>query len=148
MKIVDVREPAEHATGTLPGAVLAPLSTIREACRDWPKDQPLLMVCRTGRRAQKAAEELQAMGFECVSVLPGGIEALGGAKTAGAWSIERQVRLAAGAMVFAGTVLGLTVSPWLFGIPLFVGGGLAVAALTDTCAMGMLLMKMPWNRRA
>lgn len=146
MKIVDVREPAEHATGTLPGAVLAPLGTIREACRDWPKDQPLLMVCRTGRRAQKAAEELRAMGFECVSVLEGGMEALKPKDAPKAWALERQVRLVAGALVFVGSLLGLTVSPWFFGIPLFVGGGLAFAALTDTCAMGMLLMKMPWNR--
>ena len=40
-----------------------------------------------------------------------------------------------------------TVAPkakWLSGA---VGGGLAVAALTDTCAMGMALAKMPWNKR-
>lgn len=86
------------------------------------------------------------MGFECVSVLEGGMEALKPKDAPKAWALERQVRLVAGALVFVGSLLGLTVSPWFFGIPLFVGGGLAFAALTDTCAMGMLLMKMPWNR--
>lgn len=147
MTIVDVREPHEHATGCLPGAILAPLGTIREAAKDWPKDQPLLMVCRSGRRAQKAADELRAMGFQCVSVLEGGMEGLKPKDGSKVWDIERQVRLVAGALVFTGSVLGLTVSPWWFGIPLFVGGGLAFAALTNTCAMGMLLMQMPWNRR-
>jgi rhodanese-related sulfurtransferase len=148
MQIVDVREPAEHATGTLPGAVLAPLGSIQEAAQGWPKDQPLLMVCRSGRRAQKAADELRAMGFECVSVLEGGMEGLKPKEAPRAWALERQVRLVAGSLVFAGSLLGLTLSPWFFGVPLFVGGGLAFAALTDTCAMGMLLMKMPWNRKA
>lgn len=148
MKIVDVREPAEHAAGCLPGAVLAPLGTIQEACRNWPKNQPLLMVCRTGRRARKAADELRALGFECVSVLEGGMEGLKVKDAPKVWALERQVRFAAGTMAFLGTLAGLTISPWLFGLPLFVGGGLAVAAMTDTCAMGMLLMKLPWNRRA
>ncbi len=33
---------------------------------------------------------------------------------------------------------------WLAG---GVGGGLVFAALSNTCAMGMLLSKMPWNQR-
>ena len=30
---------------------------------------------------------------------------------------------------------------------MFVGGGLMFAALTNTCAMGMALARMPWNQR-
>jgi hypothetical protein len=47
----------------------------------------------------------------------------------------------------AGSVLASTVAPrakWLAGA---VGGGLTFAALSDTCAMGMLLSKLPHNRR-
>ena len=33
---------------------------------------------------------------------------------------------------------------WLAGL---VGGGLVFAAVTNTCAMGMALAKMPWNQR-
>ena len=56
------------------------------------------------------------------------------------------MRLVAGGIVLAG-VLVSTVAPrakWLSGA---IGGGLTVAALTDSCAMGMLLSRMPWNRR-
>jgi rhodanese-related sulfurtransferase len=147
MKIIDVREPAEHATGTLPGAILAPLGTIRDAAKQWPKDQPLLMVCRSGRRAQKAADELRAMGFDCVSVLEGGMEAIQPKEPSRkVWSLERQVRFVAGSIVFVSTLLGMTVEPGFLWVSLAIGGGLTFAALTDTCAMGMMLMKLPWNR--
>ena len=64
------------------------------------------------------------------------------------WSIERQVRFAAGALVLLGVLLSVAVAPafvWLAG---FVGAGLAFAAVTDTCAMGLLLARLPWNRDA
>ncbi len=147
MKVVDVREPAERATGTLDGAVLAPLGTLKSAATGWPKEEPLLIVCRTGRRSQKAAEDLRGLGFESVAVLEGGMEAVQTKKRASSvWSMERQVRLVAGTLAFLGTLGGLTISPWFFGVSLFIGAGLAFAALTDTCTMGMMLMKLPWNR--
>lgn len=62
--------------------------------------------------------------------------------------LERQVRIAAGAIVFAGVLLGHFVNPafiWLSG---FVGAGLVFAGVTDWCGMGMLIAKMPWNQRA
>ncbi|MFT5465746.1 MAG: hypothetical protein ACI8UO_000841 [Verrucomicrobiales bacterium] len=61
-------------------------------------------------------------------------------------SLERQVRVAAGLMVFIGTLLAL-LNPWFLIIPGFVGAGLAFAGITDSCAMGMLIAKAPWNRR-
>ena len=61
-------------------------------------------------------------------------------------SLERQVRIAAGALVFLGTILGAAVSPYLLIIPGFVGAGLVFAGITDTCGMGMMLAKMPWNQ--
>jgi predicted branched-subunit amino acid permease len=62
-------------------------------------------------------------------------------------SLERQVRIAAGAIVLAGMLLARFVNCnflWLSG---FVGAGLIFAGLTDFCGMGLLLAKMPWNRR-
>ena len=63
-----------------------------------------------------------------------------------AWELERQVRLVAGGIVLAG-VLASIVAPkakWVAGA---IGAGLTGAALTDSCAMGMLLSKLPYNRR-
>ena len=61
-------------------------------------------------------------------------------------SLERQVRIAAGSLVLTGVILGLFVHPAFFGLSAFVGGGLVFAGITDTCGMGMLLARMPWNQ--
>jgi hypothetical protein len=59
---------------------------------------------------------------------------------------ERQVRIAAGSLVLLGIGLGWFVHPYLYGLSAFVGGGLVFAGITDTCGMGMLLARMPWNQ--
>jgi hypothetical protein len=49
--------------------------------------------------------------------------------------------------VVIGALLAQFVNPafvWLSG---FVGEGLMFAGITDTCAMGMLMAKLPWNQR-
>ena len=61
-------------------------------------------------------------------------------------ALERQVRIAAGSLVLLGVVLGAFVHPYLLGLAAFVGAGLVFAGVTDTCGMGMLLARMPWNQ--
>ena len=61
-------------------------------------------------------------------------------------SLERQVRIAAGFIVLVGALLGFFVHPYFTGISAFVGAGLMFAGITDSCAMGMLIAKMPWNQ--
>ena len=61
-------------------------------------------------------------------------------------SLERQVRITAGALVLIGTLAGLFSNRAFLVLPALVGAGLVFAGITDTCAMGMLLEKMPWNR--
>jgi hypothetical protein len=63
-----------------------------------------------------------------------------------AWAIERQVRLVAGSLVLLGLALSY-LWPWTIVLAWFVPAGLVFAALTDSCAMDMLIAKMPWNRR-
>ena len=63
-------------------------------------------------------------------------------------SLERQVRIAAGTLVLVGTGLGAFVHPLFLGIAAFVGAGLVFAGITDTCGMGLILAKMPWNNAA
>lgn len=74
-RIIDVREPAEFTgdLGHVANAELVPLSTVTRAARDWPRERPLLMVCRSGRRSAMAAEQLLGMGFEQVANLEGGM---------------------------------------------------------------------------
>ena len=61
-------------------------------------------------------------------------------------SLERQVRIAAGALVVIGSVVGHFYNPAGYGLSAFVGAGLVFAGVTDTCGMGMIIAKMPWNR--
>jgi hypothetical protein len=61
------------------------------------------------------------------------------------WALERQVRLVAGGIV-AASVIGSAFVPGLKWLAGAVGAGLAIAAVTDTCAMGSVLAKLPYNR--
>jgi rhodanese-related sulfurtransferase len=113
--------------------------------------EPLYVICRTGSRAAKAYEKLQAAGIEnVVSVEEGtmgweqaGLPVVRGRKVI---ALERQVRIAAGLLVALGVALGWLVHPAFLGLSAFVGAGLVFAGLTDTCGMGLLLARMPWNR--
>lgn len=73
--LVDVREQDEYRgeLGHIPRAQLVPLSTLSAAARAWPKDRPVLLVCRSGGRSGKAALQLSAAGFARVASLRGGM---------------------------------------------------------------------------
>lgn len=150
--VVDVREYPEYAAAAIPESALVPLAGVEAAAALWNKSRRLLLVCRTGRRAAQAAGKLAGLGFEHLAILEGGLEAW---RAAGLrvkvsdrkpWSLERQVRVIAGAMVAVSTTLGLTVSPWFFAWTGFVVGGLVFAGVTDFCLMATILGRMPWNR--
>lgn len=152
--LIDVREYPEYAAGAIPGSELVPLSQVAKRSGKWKKDQALVLVCRSGKRAQSAAETLERLGFQNLSVLEGGTE---GWKLAGLpvsvaekkpWSLERQVRAIAGAMVVLSALLGLGVSSWFFAWTIFVGAGLVFAGATDVCLMATVLGKMPWNQQS
>ena len=64
------------------------------------------------------------------------------------WDIERQVRFVAGLLVTISTAAGFLVHPALFALAGAVGTGLAVAALTNSCLMGQLLLRLPFNQTA
>ena len=63
------------------------------------------------------------------------------------WELERQVRLVAGSIVLS-SVLGSAAIPRLKWLAAAIGGGLTFAALSNTCAMGTALSKLPYNRGA
>ncbi|HEV8616824.1 MAG TPA: MBL fold metallo-hydrolase [Methylomirabilota bacterium] len=146
---VDVRRPAEYRALHLEPSVLLPLHEIGRRRSELPRDRELVLVCRTGARARLAAAELT--GFR-TRVLEGGIVAWQEAghpvvEGTAHMSLERQVRVAAGALACIGGVLAVTVSPWFGLLPAFVGAGLVYAGITDRCGMAILLAKLPYNRR-
>ena len=98
-----------------------------------------------------ACQKLEAAGYESVVNLEGGTSAWQAAglqvvEGKKAMSLERQVRIAAGSLIVIGAAIGYFVHPGGYGLSAFVGAGLVFAGLTDTCAMGMMIAKMPWNQ--
>lgn len=156
IELIDVRTPVEfrevHAkvARNVPLDSLNPASVMQQRADD--ADQLLYVICRSGARSTKACEAFVAAGFENVVSVDGGTMAWAGAglpvnRGRKAISLERQVRIAAGSIALAGSVAAmLTGNVYFAGIPAFIGAGLTFAGITDTCGMGMMLAKMPWNQ--
>lgn len=151
-RLLDVRTPAEFETAHIPGAYNVPLDTLKEHREDIAGhlDEDVVLVCRSGQRAGQAEQALAGVGLPNLRVLEGGMQAwekLGGPVRRGRqrWDLERQVRLAAGSLVF-GSVAASAVVPRLKWLAGGVGAGLGVAAVSNTCAMGALLSRLPYNR--
>lgn len=75
VRIIDVRESDEYRgdLGHIPEAELVPLATVPAQALSWPRDTPLIMVCRSGGRSGRAAGELVRMGFTHVHNMVGGM---------------------------------------------------------------------------
>lgn len=150
---LDVREPAEYAQARLENFSLCSLSGLSEkSVASLDKSKTTYLLCRSGNRACQAGERLEKMHFSDVRVIEGGLgawESSGRSVIKGnskVWGLERQVRFAAGFLVLAGLVLSAIIHPgWVF-LSGFVAAGLIFSAVTDTCGMGMVLARMPWNR--
>jgi rhodanese-related sulfurtransferase len=66
-RLVDVRTPAEFAAGHIPGAVNIPLQQLDSRLGELqPKDQAVVLYCRSGNRSSTAARVLKNAGFAAV----------------------------------------------------------------------------------
>lgn len=155
IELIDVRTPAEfrevHASmaRNVPLDKLEPIDFMES--RNGHAGEPLYVICRSGSRGAKACGRFLDAGYNNVVNVEGGTNAWESAKLPvqrgkQTISIERQVRIAAGSLVLAGSLLGYFFHPSWLGLPAFVGAGLIFAGVTGTCRMGMLLARMPWNQ--
>jgi rhodanese-related sulfurtransferase len=150
-----VRSPAEFAAVHVLGARNVPLERLnRDALPDVPntKEGTIYVICQSGARGAKACDILMSLGCSNVMNVQGGTRACEEAGLAvvrgkAIISLERQVRIIAGGMACVGAILALTIDPLFALIPAGIGGGLVYAGVTDTCGMGMMLARMPWNQR-
>ena len=153
--MVDVGLHSEFSALHIPGAMHVPVDRwssdeIRSHLR-LPPETPLLVVCPSGVRARRAVGRFRDAGFARVDVLAGGTSAWLAAglpveRGRQAMSLERQVRIAAGSLVALGCALATWVHPGFIALSAAVGCGLVFAGVTDTCGLGMLLARLPWNR--
>jgi rhodanese-related sulfurtransferase len=155
VRVLDVRTPGEFGNHHIHGAYNVPLDQLAEHAPELRavRGGLVVLVCQSGQRANRAEALLQQAGMPDVHVLEGGMAAwmqagLPTRRTRARISLERQVRIAASSLVAVGALAALTISPLLAVVPALIGSGLVFAGLTDTCAMGMLLAKLPYNRGA
>lgn len=150
---LDVRSPGEFESARIEGAVNIPVDQLDPHLREIVSagGGTLLVVCQSGGRAEQAATKLARGGRSDLVLLEGGMNAwlAQGAPVKRSenqkWALERQVRLVAGSIVLLAVLLSL-VLPWTKWIAAAVGFGLVFAAVSNTCMMGMLLSKLPYNR--
>ena len=148
--LLDVRSPIEFETEHIAGSINVPLDALDSRFDEVPRKGQLLVICRSGKRAERGAYTLMGRGFQ-PKVLDGGMLAW---RKAGLpieegkkrLPIERQIQLIVGSGVLTGVLLGAFVNPWFLVIPGFFGAGLTFAGLSGTCALGILLGKAPWNK--
>ena len=151
--LIDVRTPVEFREVHVSFAKNVPLDQLD--CTKVTRERagagaPLYVICRSGSRGKQACDMMLAAGCTNVVNVEGGTMAWDQAglpvvRGKKAISLERQVRIAAGAFALTGAVLSF-IHPYWAGLSAFVGAGLMFAGITDTCGMGMILARMPWNQ--
>lgn len=144
--LIDVREYPEWQAVHVAKSTLIPLSIFNRKYEVGAGE--VLLLCRSGKRATQAAQSIARKGGKPL-VVEGGIIAWEAAglvveKTAKKYfSLERQMRITAGALV----LIGLSV-PVLRPVSYFVGAGLVFSGVTDWCGMTKILGLLPWNKVA
>ena len=153
--VLDIRSAAEFGSIHVHGSYNVPLNLVAEHTEKLaPKlSNRVVLVCQSGVRAEQARQHLATVGVESAYVLNGGIDAFaiaGGDVVRGAsrWSLVRHVRMVAGSLVVTGLLGAKFVSPKLRAVAGAIGAGLTFSAASNTCAMGPVLQKMPWNKSA
>lgn len=154
--VIDVRSAAEFEGRHIRGSYHVPLNTLAEHAAEFAGHfddpaSPLVLVCQSGVRAEQGRRHLASAGLDRAHVLAGGVPAYaaaGGDVVEGrsAWALERQVRMVAGSLVLVGVLGGQLLTPKLRLLAGGIGAGLTFSALTDTCAMGAMLARLPFNR--
>ena len=152
-KILDVRSALEFSQVHIEHSLNIPIDMISAKIDEMSQSkQNYLVLCHTGNRAAMAADMLIQSGIHTVKVMEGGIirwqkEKLPVIKGRGGMSLERQVRLIAGSLVLLGIMMSWRLHWAFIFVSVFVSSGLIYAGLTDNCLMGMLLMKLPYNKK-
>lgn len=148
--IVDVRVPGEHKAERIPSTLNIPLDKLDTFKEELQKYENVYVHCETGGRSGDACKKLEDMAMDTWINVDGGIAEwkLQGLPTISgkAMSMQRQVMIAAGALVVLGVLLSFFVTNGFVFLALFVGAGLIFAGITNNCGMAVLLRKAPWNR--
>lgn len=154
--LIDVRSPVEfrfvHATNAenIPLDQLDPKEIVGNL-KDKGTNKTVFLVGNEEEMSELAGKKFFAHGFRDVINVEGGMDALEDAgmpveRKKEGMSINRQFRILAGILVLLGVLLSQHYDPsfvWLAGL---VGIIILFSGLTNACAIGIFLAKMPWNK--
>ena len=75
VKLIDVRQPSEWSgeLGHIPQAELMTMESVMERIGELPKDETLVIVCRSGKRSAQVTSFLKNNGFSEVYNMAGGM---------------------------------------------------------------------------
>lgn len=151
--LVDVRTPAEYQEAHIQGANLHPLGSLNIGKVIFKSQgKKLLVSCLSGARAQKAAKLFAEAGHQ-VSCLDGSIQAWEKEgqpvvrSTPKGLPLIRQVHLTVSIINMVAALLAIFINPAWAWVLVGTSAGLFLAGATGFCGMGLILAKMPWNKK-
>ncbi|AHN23599.1 rhodanese-like domain-containing protein [Lysinibacillus sphaericus] len=71
LKIIDVREVDEVQAGHIPGMMNMPLGLLEFRMHELNKNEPYIIVCRSGARSGRATQFLESQGFDVTNMVGG-----------------------------------------------------------------------------
>lgn len=147
-RLIDVRTPREFESAHIDGSLNLPLDQLSQGLNNLPTET-LILICQSGQRAKRASEILSQSGLTNLQVLQGGIENWIAANNPiirgrPSLSLERQVRIIAGALAATGGILNIN---FAF-LSVIIGLGLVFAGISGFCGMAVVLSKLPYNKNA
>ncbi|MCF7908280.1 MAG: MBL fold metallo-hydrolase [Candidatus Omnitrophica bacterium] len=153
LKFLDVRSALEFNESHIKDSINIPIDMLNSKIKDLSQtDRSYIVFCRTGNRSPMAADMLLQSGIVSVKVMKGGLIAwqkqkFPVLKGESSVSLERQVRVVAGILMLLGIVLAYFLHSGFIWISIWVACALIFAGVTNSCLMGMLLMKLPYNKK-
>lgn len=157
--ILDVRTPEEYKEEHITWSIDIPLAFIEtreDRVAKLLKGKEVLIMCRSGRRAELAKQilaphsEIEKLKvykwwiLEYKKEFPEQIEA--GLIARAKIPIMRQVQIAAGGLILLFSILGFMIHSHFFYWALFIGTGLLYAGVSGNCTLASLLWKLPYNK--
>jgi rhodanese-related sulfurtransferase len=73
VRLVDVRTPKEIEAGIIPNAQAMPMSVLAARMNELPKNEQIIIYCRTGARSAQVCMYMSRFGYDKVYNLRGGI---------------------------------------------------------------------------
>ena len=150
--ILDVREYPEYAAGRISGAHLIPYRKLASRHSEINRDVPVYVICQAGVRSRRAQRRLERLGLNPVRNVEGGMRAWMAAgygvrqDARRPWPLERQERVVVGTLILISLLLSVLVSPAFVWAAAVFAVALSLAAIADSCALEMLIARMPWNQ--